>query len=285
MTKNLPATLLLDVARFEHAQRVGNMLAKSTMIPDHFRENLGNCVIALNFADRMGIDPFMAMTKMYVIHGKPAIETQLAIALVNKTGKFTTIQYELTGKGETRQCTAYATNKETNQRCEQTVTMAMAKAEGWTAKKGSKWGTMPDLMLQYRSAMFFARLYCPEALLGLYTREEVQEFTDMEEASNGTYIPVEDEGGETLADKVAKKKTAKKKQPDTEPDIKQGRSDISQDAQADLDAMKEQSAEKYNQAVAQYIKSGGEVATDADIEKVVVIFQEMMEAVGIEDKI
>ena len=39
-----------------------------------------------------------------------------------------------------------------------TVTIAMAKAEGWYGRSGSKWPTMPDLMLSYRSAAFFGTL-------------------------------------------------------------------------------------------------------------------------------
>ena len=43
------------------------------------------------------------------------------------------------------------------------VTIGMAKAEGWYSKKDkygketSKWQTMPELMLAYRAAAFFAR--------------------------------------------------------------------------------------------------------------------------------
>ena len=178
MTEKLPVlreqSLLLDVNRFEHAQRVGNMLTASTMVPEHFRNNIGNCVIALNYADRVGIDPFMAMQKMYVIHGKPAVETQLQIALFNNSSRFTTLKYKMSGAGDKAQCIAYATDKETKEEIEgPPVTIAMAKAEGWYGKKGSKWVTLPDLMLRYRAAAFFIRLYAPETTLGLYTKEEM----------------------------------------------------------------------------------------------------------------
>lgn len=53
------------------------------------------------------------------------------------------------------------------------VDMDMADAEGWTKKNGSKWKTMPQLMLRYRAASFFARLNCPELTMGLYTKEEI----------------------------------------------------------------------------------------------------------------
>ena len=178
--QNLPtlatSSLLLDVSRFEHAQRVAKMLASSTMVPDHFKNNVGNCVIALNYADRLGVDPFMCMTKMYVIHGKPAIETQLQIALFNKSDRFTSLKYEMSGEGDARQCVAYATEKETNEIVEgPPVSLAMAKKEGW----GKKWTTLPDLMLRYRSAAFFIRLHAPETTLGLSTTEEVMDSKDI----------------------------------------------------------------------------------------------------------
>ena len=53
------------------------------------------------------------------------------------------------------------------------IDMEMAKAEGWTTKSMSKWKTMPQIMLRYRAASFFARMNCPEMTLGFYTKEEV----------------------------------------------------------------------------------------------------------------
>ncbi len=176
---NVPATLtnkslLFDTTGFEHAQRVSKMLASSTMVPQHFRDNIGNCVIALNYAHRAGIDPFMAMQKMYVIHGKPAIETQLQIALFNKGGQFSPLKYKMSGSGDDKQCVAYATDLQTKEVVDgPPVSIAMAKAEGWYSKSGSKWKTLPDLMLRYRAAAFFIRLYSPETTMGLHTPEEL----------------------------------------------------------------------------------------------------------------
>ncbi len=58
---------------------------------------------------------------------------------------------------------------------QQTVTMAMAKAEGWVDKKDSKWKTLPTLMLKYRSAMFLARLHYPDILMGMMTTQEAED--------------------------------------------------------------------------------------------------------------
>lgn len=61
--------------------------------------------------------------------------------------------------------------------------MEMAKAEGWLDKAGSKWKTMPELMMRYRAAAFFGRLYAPEITMGMHTTEEVIDIQHEEPAS------------------------------------------------------------------------------------------------------
>jgi hypothetical protein len=53
--------------------------------------------------------------------------------------------------------------------------MEVAKLEGWIDKNGSKWRTMPEQMLRYRSAMWLARLYAPECLMGMSTVDELED--------------------------------------------------------------------------------------------------------------
>ena len=185
-------SLFFNSDRFELAQRVAKVFASSNMVPAQFQGNIGNCVIALNLADRMGTDPFMLMQNMYIVHGRPGIEAKLAIALVNASGKFSPLQYQYDDKKTS--CYAHARRTGSGEQCKGvSVTLAMAQAEGWMSKQGSKWKTMPELMLQYRAAMFFARAYCPEALLGMRTREELYDVgaVDMEMESNGTFVAPE----------------------------------------------------------------------------------------------
>ena len=52
-----------------------------------------------------------------------------------------------------------------------TVSMKMARQEGWT--KNPKYSSMPELMLRNRAATFFGRQYIPDLLLGVQTSEEV----------------------------------------------------------------------------------------------------------------
>jgi len=207
---SIGASLFLDVNRFEFAQRVATMLSKSTMVPDHFRNNIGNCMIALNLAERFMADPFMVMQTVYIVHGKPGLEGKLVIALVNQCGKFSPLQYEFTRDkdGKATACTAYATHKETDEKLEQTVTWDMVHAEGWDAKKGSKWLTMPELMFQYRSATFFARVYCPEVILGMQTTDEIFDFTNM--TNQGGVYKAENTDTSDLSEKIKQQKAESK---------------------------------------------------------------------------
>lgn len=169
---------LLDTAKFEHLYRVATAFARSTLVPTQFQNNIDNCFVALQMALRLQIDPFMFLQGCYVVHGRPGIEAKLAIALANKSGVFRSgISFRMEGEGMNRCCVAHAARTDTGEVVEEKVTMQMAKAEGWIDKNGSKWKTIPDLMLKYRAAMFLIRLTCPEVLLGMQSAEELEDIT------------------------------------------------------------------------------------------------------------
>lgn len=178
---------------FEGAQRMAKLLASSDLVPAQYRGNLANTVIALEMAQRMGASPLAVMQQLYVVHGKPAWSAQFLIGQVNALGRFSSLRYTITGEGQDRACTAWAVETATGQRLDgPTVTIAMAKADGWTSKQGSKWSTMPDLMLRYRAATFWARTYAPELSLGFATAEEIQ---DLPEPAPVTGVVIEGSAG------------------------------------------------------------------------------------------
>ena len=171
-------SILFDTARFEQAFRVARLFSASKFVPEAYQGSPENCFVALQMATRLRIDPMMFMQKTYIVHGKPGMEATLAIALINARGPFDgPIQWKLTGEGMDRACTAYAKHRHTGEICEVTVDMKMAKAEGWYDKSGSKWKTIPDQMLRYRSASFLGRLYAPECLMGISTVDELDDIT------------------------------------------------------------------------------------------------------------
>jgi hypothetical protein len=165
---------------FVSVQRMAKALASSTLVPDSYRgeANLGNCIIALELSQRIGASVMAVMQSMVPIHGKPTWSASFLIATVNSCGRFSPMRFRWVGKEGTDDwgCRAYAVEREGNlELVGALVTIAMAKAEGWYGKSGSKWKTMPEQMLQYRAAAFWCRAYAPEIALGMHTSEEIHD--------------------------------------------------------------------------------------------------------------
>lgn len=171
-----PDTGSFSLQNFEHAQRVAKMLCSSSLIPKEYQNNIQNTMIALEMANRIGASPIMVMQNLNVIQGKPSWSSTFIISSINSCGRFSPLRYEMEGEGDTMKCTAWAYDLATKEKLlGPTVTMQMAREEGWLTKPGSKWKTMPTLMIRYRAAAFFGRLYAPEILMGMQTAEEVQD--------------------------------------------------------------------------------------------------------------
>lgn len=164
-----------SIEKFEAAQRMAKVLCASSIVPQSYKDNLADCVIALEMANRIGANPLAVMQNLYIVHGRPAWSSQFLISCVNASGKFSPLRYRETGTQGTDSwgCVAWAQDR-TGERLESPeVTIGMAKAEGWHGKNGSKWKTMPQLMLRYRAATLFARLFAPELTMGIQCDDEI----------------------------------------------------------------------------------------------------------------
>lgn len=139
-------------------------------------------MIALRIADRIGADPMMVMQNLDIVHGRPTWRAQFMIGTANSCGRFSAIRYEFFGDENTDAwgCRAWAIEKSTNEKLiGPKITIAIAKAEGWYQKAGSKWKTIPELMLRYRAGSWWVRAYAPELSLGFHTTEEVGDIIDV----------------------------------------------------------------------------------------------------------
>lgn len=181
---------VFSIKAFDHAQRVAKMLSSSSLIPKIYQGNIQNTMIALEMAHRIGASPLMVMQNLYVVHGNPGWSSAFIIASINSCGRFNSLRFDLTGSGNDMKCVAWTTEKAVKigegiknlgeaKKANLPVlegapiSMKMAKDEGWLDKNGSKWKTMPELMIRYRAAAFWGRLYSPEIMMGMQTTEEV----------------------------------------------------------------------------------------------------------------
>lgn len=169
-------TMWNDVKLMQNAWKMATVMSKTSIVPQAYKENAGNCLIAIDIANRMGLSPIMVMQNSQVVQGNFTWKGSACKGLIDNCGRFSKTKYVFVGEKGTDDwgCYLEAYDNQTNETIKGAiVTIKMAKDEGWFGKNGSKWKTMSELMLQYRSATFFARAYCPQALMGFYTTDEM----------------------------------------------------------------------------------------------------------------
>ncbi len=209
-----------SVGDFAQVYRMSEALAKSTIIPKDYYNNPANIVIAIDVANRLNANPLMVMQNLYIVNGRPAWSSQFLSATINASKKFkTNIQYEMINEGkEDMKCRAYVLDNTGNRLDGPWITMEMAKKEGWIDKTGSKWKTMPEVMIRYRAVSFFARLHCSDLTMGFYTAEEAIELNSED------YIVVSQE--ETVNKKI--EENANKEEIDIQESPVEQKEDISE---------------------------------------------------------
>lgn len=161
---------LLD--SYRQYYKMATEVSKSELIPQSFRGKPMDIAIAFDMAARMGVSPLVVMQNLYVVKGTPSWKGQACISLIRN--KFKNVKHIYVGeKGkDTYGCYVQAINDDGEVIKGPEVTIAMARSEGWMSN--SKWTNMPDLMLAYRSASFFARINCPETLMGMSVEGELE---------------------------------------------------------------------------------------------------------------
>lgn len=237
--------------QFESMQRCAKPYADSTIVPTAYRGNLGNCIIALDLAHRMNLPALAVMQNLYVVNGNPSWSSKFLVATINTCGRFTNLRYRKRNLGplgkvqynglewsdekrkkttkvmeydatgiDNWECVAYAVEKATGETLESDpVTIEMAIKEGWYTKEGSKWVTMPMLMLTYRAAAFWQRVYAPEMSMGFRTVEEERDIVDTEyeeipatprhESSAAPSTPAVEDAKERLRNRSGETKSGK----------------------------------------------------------------------------
>lgn len=139
-------------------------------IPKHLRDNAGACMAVTLQALRWQMDPFAVAAKTYNVKDQVAYESQVIAAAINTRANLAArplIEYE--GEGATRQCTVTFEFKNGDVRSYTSPEIGKI-----TTKNSPLWNSDPDQQLGYYSIRSAARRHCPEVILGVYDRDEVE---------------------------------------------------------------------------------------------------------------
>jgi hypothetical protein len=208
---------------FEHGQRMARALAASSMVPAQYRDNLPNVLVALDVAMRAKLPPMMVLQGLNVIQGRPSWSAQFIVAAINGCGLFGPLRYEMKGTegADDWGCRAVSVELSTGLELQGPwVSVAMAKKEGWFGRTGSKWQTMPEIMLRWRAASFFGRLYAAHILAGMASTDELRDAGEID-VTPARAAEVAPTGGDPLA--MLNERTAPAAAPGAEPPRRRGR--------------------------------------------------------------
>lgn len=177
-------TVFSSLENFKEIYDIGKMFATSSLIPASYQGKPMDCTIAVEMANRMGVSPMMVMQNLYVVKGVPSWSGQACMSLIKASGEYKDVHHVYFGEKNTDSwgCKVVATKKKTGEEIVgPEVTIQMAKDNGWYSKKDkygnetSKWQSIPELMLAYRAAAFFARLHIPNSLMGCRVEGEAED--------------------------------------------------------------------------------------------------------------
>lgn len=150
-------------------------LSKSSLIPGHLQGKPGDCLMVVMQAYRWRMDPFVVANCTSVVHKRLMYEGKLVYAaLVSMNAIEGRLKFEISGQGQDASIIVRGTPRGgTEQEISGTV-------KGWRTNPKddqgrpitNNWDKDPHSQLVYRGTRQWARLYAPEALLGVYAPED-----------------------------------------------------------------------------------------------------------------
>lgn len=140
-------------------------------LPPHLRGNAGACMAVALQALEWQMSPFAVASKSYAVKGAIAYEAQLIAAVVNtRSGIKGRLKYDFRGTGDELTCIVSGTLD--GDEC----TYETPPFGAIQPKNSPLWKTDPRQQLGYYAARSWARRHCPEVILGVYDRDEVEHF-------------------------------------------------------------------------------------------------------------
>ena len=170
------ATLWNNTRLFNQTYKMANIICQSELVPQNYRGKPADVLIAIDIGNRIGISPIIVMQQSLIVKGNFTWKGGACKSMVDGCGKYKNTHYEMVGERGTDSWGYYLRAEEKNGRIVDgvTVTIAMAKSEGWY-NQNPKWRNVPELMLKYRCSSYFMRTECPGVGMGFLTAEEMED--------------------------------------------------------------------------------------------------------------
>jgi len=171
----------LALQTFDDAMRFASLVSKSDFAPKDFKGKPESCLLAIQHGSEVGLSPMQSLQSIAVINGRPTIWGDAALALVQSSPVCEYVREYTEGEGDN--LTAVCEAKRRGYPAPTTVRFSVvdAKKAGLWGKAGP-WQNYPTRMLALRARGFALRNAFADALRGLITAEEAQDYPTPEPA-------------------------------------------------------------------------------------------------------
>lgn len=172
-----------------HYMQLAGQLSKSEMVPKAYRGKPQDLFIAMAMGYQIGLSVEQAVQAIAVINGRPCLWGDDMLALCMNHPDFVDIIEEPI-KSHTNTVMGYRCTVKRKGMSDHTTEfdLNMAKKAGLLGKAGV-WTQYPERMMMLRARGFALRNRFPDALKGIKSREEVEDYVDAE------YSVIEDKSG------------------------------------------------------------------------------------------
>ena len=171
----------LALQTFDDAFRFAKMVAASEFAPKDFKGKPESCLLAIQHGSEVGLSPMQSLQSIAVINGRPTIWGDAALALVQSSPVCEYVREYTEGEGDNLTAVCEAKRRGYPQPTVSRFSMADAKRAGLAGKSGP-WTQYPARMLTLRARGFALRNAFADALRGLITAEEAQDYPATEPA-------------------------------------------------------------------------------------------------------
>lgn len=165
----------LALATFDDAFRFAKVVASTEFAPKDFRGKPEACMLAIQAGSEVGLSPMQSLQSIAVINGRPSIWGDAAMALVQASPVCEFVREYTEGDGDNLVAVCEAKRRGYPAPTVIRFSVADAKKAGLWGKSGP-WQQYPARMLALRARGFALRNAFADALRGLITAEEAQDY-------------------------------------------------------------------------------------------------------------
>ncbi len=165
----------LALASMDDAYRFAKMVASSEFAPKDFRGKPESCLLAIQAGSEVGLSPMQSLQSIAVINGRPSIWGDAAMALVQASPVCEYVREYVEGDGDNLVAVCEAKRRGYPAPTVVRFSVADAKKAALWGKSGP-WQQYPTRMLALRARGFALRNAFADALRGLITAEEAQDY-------------------------------------------------------------------------------------------------------------